>query len=202
MRGHYPVALQARLRPFLPEGFEDDMGALGVAPDFIGLNYYHGYYVRDTCDNWLGFVEVEGPEAVRTTMDWAVRPAGLRRVLAQVHERYGLPAVFVTENGASFPDRPEGGAVHDPQRRAYLESHIAAVGQARQDGVPVQGYFVWSLLDNFEWAHGYSKRFGIVYVDFDTQERTVKDSGLWYGELARSGVLPEDRERPAPAIGS
>ena len=135
-------------------------------------------------------------------MDWAIRPAGLRRVLAQVHQRYRLPAVFVTENGASFEDSAEGGSVHDTERTAYLESHIFAVGQARQEGVPVKGYFVWSLLDNFEWAHGYSKRFGIVHVDFDTQERTVKDSGLWYGELARSGVLPEDRKRPAPSIRS
>ena len=80
--------------------------------------------------------------------------------------------------------------MHDPERIAYLEAHVGEVLRVRKEGVPVQGYFVWSLLDNFEWALGYSKRFGIVYVDFDTQERIVKDSGYWYGELARSGHLP------------
>ena len=106
------------------------------------------------------------------------------------HEQYKLPNLFVTENGASFDDRRDGQAVHDPERIAYLEAHVGEVLRVRKEGVPVQGYFVWSLLDNFEWALGYSKRFGIVYVDFDTQERIVKDSGYWYGELARSGHLP------------
>jgi beta-glucosidase len=202
VHGHYPPALEPRLRPFLPEGYENDMPALQVPPDFVGINYYHGYYVRDTSDSWLGFVEVDGPEAPRTKMNWAVRPEGLHRVLTQVHERYHLPAVFITENGASYEDRMVDGAVHDVDRTAYLKSHIAAVLQAKREGVPVEGYFVWALLDNFEWAHGYSQRFGIVYVDFETQERTVKDSGRWYGELARTGVLPQHEELSAPSIGS
>jgi beta-glucosidase len=196
VHGYYPVALEPRLRPYLPEGYEDDMSALR---DFIGVNYYHGYYVRDTRDNWLGFIEVDGPEVPRTTMNWAIRPEGLRRVLTQVHQSYKLPAIFVTENGASFEDHIEAGAVHDTARTAYLRSHIAAVMQARYEGVPVKGYFVWSFLDNFEWAHGYSKRFGIVHVDFETQARTVKDSGRWYGELARTGRPAEDQELPMPS---
>jgi beta-glucosidase len=202
VHGHYPPALEPRLRLFLPEGYENDMPALQVPPDFVGINYYHGYYVRDTSDSWLGFVEVDGPEAPRTKMNWAVRPEGLHRVLTQVHERYHLPAVFITENGASYEDRMVDGAVHDVDRTAYLKSHIAAVLQAKREGVPVEGYFVWALLDNFEWAHGYSQRFGIVYVDFETQERTVKDSGRWYGELARTGVPPQHEELSAPSIGN
>ena len=191
VQGRYPDALVDRIAPYLPEGYEQDMPSLRARPDFIGLNYYHGYYVRHSDRDWLGFETAEGPEAPRTLMDWAVRPAGLHRVLTQAHERYHLPAVYVTENGAAYDDKPEDGPdgreVHDPDRVAYLRSHVAATLQARDEGVPVKGYFVWSLLDNFEWALGYSRRFGIVYVDYETQERVVKDSGRWYSTLARTG---------------
>lgn len=190
--GHYPPALEERLRPYLPEGYEDDMDGMRLQPDFIGLNYYHGYYARNTEENWLGFIGLDEPDAPKTTMDWIIRPAGLHRVITQAHERYKLPAVYITENGASFDDVPEGKAVHDPDRTAYLKSHVAAVLQAKEEGVPVRGYFVWSFLDNFEWALGYSRRFGIVYVDYDSQERIVKDSGQWYSKLAHTGVPPED----------
>jgi beta-glucosidase len=166
------------------------MEALRVPPDFIGLNYYHGYFARHSDENWLGYSVVAEPDAPRTMMDWAIRPAGLYRILTQAHDRYKLPAIYVTENGGSFLDQPEGKAVHDADRKAYLESHVAAVLRAKDEGVPVRGYFVWSFLDNFEWALGYSQRFGIVYVDYETQERIVKDSGIWYSELARTGNLP------------
>ncbi|HTW06590.1 MAG TPA: GH1 family beta-glucosidase [Acidimicrobiales bacterium] len=189
--GHYPQAIEDRLAPYLPEGYESELSALVHPPDFIGLNYYHGYYARHADDNWLGFVGVDEPDAPRTTMNWIIRPEGLHRVITQAHERYKLPAVYVTENGASFDDTRQGDVVHDEHRTAYLKSHVAAVLQAKDEGIPVRGYFVWSLMDNFEWALGYSKRFGIVYVDYETQERVVKDSGHWYAELARSGVPPE-----------
>jgi beta-glucosidase len=188
--GHYPSALEDRLRPYLPVGYEGDMEALQVKPDFLGLNYYHGYYARHD-DNWLGFVGVEEPDVPKTTMmDWAIRPEGLHRVITQAHERYKLPAIYVTENGASFDDELVGKAVHDKDRTAYLKAHVAATLQAKADGAPVKGYFVWSLMDNFEWGLGYSKRFGIVYVDYDTLERIVKDSGHWYAGLARAGSPP------------
>ena len=191
--GHYPPALEDRLRPYLPEGYEDDMGALKVVPDFVGLNYYHGYFARSSEENWLGYVGVEEPDAPKTTMmGWIIRPQGLHRVITQAHERYKLPAIFITENGASFDDKLEGKSVHDEDRKSYLRSHVAATLQARDEGMPVRGYFVWSLMDNFEWGLGFSKRFGIVYVDYETQERIVKDSGRWYGELARTGALPEE----------
>jgi beta-glucosidase len=190
--GHYPPALEDRLRPYLPEGYENDMSSLVHPPDFIGINYYHGYYARNSEDNWLGFVGVEEPDAPRTKMDWIIRPEGLHRVITQAHERYKLPAVYITENGASFDDVREGDAVHDEDRTAYLKSHVAATLQAKDEGVPVKGYFVWSFLDNFEWALGYSRRFGVVYVDYETQERVLKDSGHWYSRLAHTGVPPED----------
>jgi beta-glucosidase len=192
VRGHYPPALEDRLRPYLPVGYEDDMAALRVPPDFIGINYYHGYLARHSEDSWLGYAPVPEPDAPKTKMmEWIIRPAGLHRVITQAHERYGLPALYVTENGAAFEDEPDGEAVHDEARKSYLKSHVAATLQAKAEGVPVKGYFVWSLMDNFEWGLGFSMRFGIVRVDYETQERTVKDSGLWYGELARTGVPPE-----------
>jgi beta-glucosidase len=192
VHGRYPVVLEERIRPFLPDHYEDDMGSLQVPPDFLGLNYYRGYHARHSNDNWLGFDQVATPGVACTNMDWAIQPEGLYRVITQAHERYKLPAIYITENGAAFDDTPTNGSVHDPDRSAYLRSHIAAALQARDEGVPLKGYFVWSLLDNFEWGLGYSKRFGLVYVDYKTLQRTVKDSGLWYGRLARTGVLPED----------
>jgi len=191
--GRYPAALESRLREYLPRGYEDDMEALRVPPDFLGLNYYFGYYVRNSSENWLGYSVVDEPDMPRTSIPgWTIRPEGLHRVITQAHVRYKLPAIYITENGASYDDAPEGKTVHDEDRKSYLKSHVAAVLQAKDEGVPVQGYFVWSFLDNFEWALGYSKRFGIVYVDYETQERIVKDSGLWYSELARTGSIPAD----------
>jgi beta-glucosidase len=144
------------------------------AADFVGVNYYFREIVgRD------GFVRLD--EVERTDMGWEVHPAGLTDVLLRVHEEYGAPVVYVTENGAAYP------GIDDPKRVHYLKTHIAAAADALEDGVPLAGYFVWSLLDNFEWAYGFSKRFGIVHVDYETQERTVKTSGQWYRDLISAG---------------
>jgi beta-glucosidase len=189
VNGRYPVELDGLLEPFLPCGYEDDMAALRIPPDFVGMNYYSGYLVRHDPTSWKGFASVDEPHMPRTSMNWIVRPEGLYEILSAVHSRYHLPALFVTENGAAFEDDRSGDAVHDPDRVAYLDSHIKQVLRAKEEGVPVQGYFVWSLLDNFEWALGYSKRFGIVYVDFESEERIVKDSGRWFAKLARQTQL-------------
>jgi beta-glucosidase len=189
--GRYPPALESRLQEYLPAGYEDDMDALVTPPDFLGLNYYFGYYARNSSENWLGYSVVDEPDMPTTSIaGWTIRPEGLHRIITQAHVRYKLPAIYITENGASYDDTPEGKAVHDEERTSYLKSHVAAVLQAKDEGVPVQGYFVWSFLDNFEWALGYSKRFGIVYVNYETQERIVKDSGIWYSHLARTGSIP------------
>jgi beta-glucosidase len=123
-------------------------------------------------------------------MDWEVYPEGLLQILGRLHFEYGFPAIYVTENGAAFRDvvGPDG-HVDDEARREYFERHLAMVGRAIEIGVPVKGYFAWSLLDNFEWGFGYSKRFGIVHVDFETGRRTVKSSGEWYRQwiLSQSG---------------
>lgn len=188
--GHYPEAIEDRLRPYLPEGYEDEMADLQAPPDFLGVNYYTGYYARATEDNWLGYEAVPDTGVARMDMlDWAVRPEGLHRLLTQAHERCKLPAVYVTENGAAFKDTVQNGAVHDVERVEYLKSHVAAALRAKAEGVPLKGYFAWSLLDNFEWGQGFSMRFGLVHVDYPSQARTVKDSGHWYAGLARRGAL-------------
>jgi beta-glucosidase len=119
-------------------------------------------------------------------VDWEVYPDGLRETLVRVHQDYAPETIYVTENGSAFDDpAPENGVVHDPQRTAYMESHLQAVADAMAQGVPVKGYFAWSLLDNFEWAEGYEKRFGMVYVDYATQERTPKDTAWFYRDFIK-----------------
>jgi beta-glucosidase len=120
-------------------------------------------------------------------MDWEIHPHGLTRVLADLNRSYAPPALVITENGAAFPDTPAAdGRVDDGARRAYLEGHISAAGDAVAEGVPLRGYFVWSLLDNFEWEKGFGQRFGIVRVDYATQRRTLKASGEWYRSFLRA----------------
>jgi beta-glucosidase len=118
-------------------------------------------------------------------MGWEVHPEALYEVLKWLQDDYGNPKVVITENGAAFDDRLADGVVDDPKRIAYLEAHLAQVKRAMDEGANINGYFVWSLMDNFEWATGYSKRFGLIYVDYETQQRTIKNSGKWYAELIR-----------------
>ena len=138
--------------------------------DFVGVNYYFREIVGR--DGFVRLAEVE-----RTDMGWEVYAPGLTAVLRRVHEEYGASNVYVTENGAAYA------RIDDAPRVPYLESHVAAAADALDAGVPLAGYFVWSLLDNFEWAYGFSKRFGLVHVDYETQRRTVKSSGRWYRDL-------------------
>jgi beta-glucosidase len=128
------------------------------------------------------------PTGELTSMGWEIYPPGIREVLTRLHRDYGVDTLYVSENGAAFSDvRTHDGAIHDVDRIGYLESYLGEVAAALADGVPVRGYFVWSLLDNFEWAEGYSKRFGLAYVDYPTLERIPKDSFHWYRDLiARS----------------
>ena len=183
--GRYPDGFAE----LMPGPVEDDLAVISSPLDFYGLNYYNPTRVADPASVPAGdspfdvegmpfrMVGIEGYP--HTDFGWPVVPAGLREVLGQLKERYGaaLPPVHVTENGCAYAE------VHDPSRIDYLASHVGAVADAIGDGVDVRGYWTWSLLDNFEWAEGYTKRFGLVHVDYETQRRTPRDSFHWYAGL-------------------
>lgn len=200
LKGEYPPELWDKLRLFRPKVRNDDMRRISDPIDFIGINNYtreRAEYRRliPFVHFYLSGLEVPEAEYVKegvqyTSMGWEVYPEGIYELLARMKSRYGNPPVYITENGAAFTDRPveEGGEmrVHDPLRTEYLQSYLGQVERARREGCNVKGYFVWTLMDNFEWAEGYDKRFGLVYVDFSAgQRRIVKDSGYWYRDFIR-----------------
>ncbi len=185
LRGSYPEDYFAQMELDPPPIHDQDLAIISSPLDFLGVNNYSRSLVRGNKarvprgDGWDGVSPVPG--ACYTDMGWEVYPQGLRDILVRIHQEYQVPALYITENGAAFRDDWNGNHhVSDPRRVDYLRKHIGAVGQALEQGAPVRGYFVWSLLDNFEWAEGYSKRFGIVYVDYASQQRIIKDSGHWY----------------------
>jgi beta-glucosidase len=169
-----------------------DASLVATRTEFLGVNYYAPMRVRADVGGHSPLRAAAAPPGSRTTaMGWEVAPDGLRRLLVRIRDDYGDLPIAITENGASYDDPPAiDGRIEDPERTAYLESHLAAVDAAREEGVRVESYFVWSLLDNFEWEWGYDQRFGIVHVDFETQKRTPKASGHWYRDYiarARNG---------------
>ncbi|HEY7691292.1 MAG TPA: GH1 family beta-glucosidase [Gaiellaceae bacterium] len=189
LRGAYPRKALGRLGPHLPPGADGDLEAISRPIDFLGVNYYRRNLAwADPATGRVAFAEVEGPDV--TGNGWEVYPDGLYELLLRLHEDYGAPLLYVTENGAAYPDVRGAAGIDDARRIAYLERHLAAVGRALDAGVDVGGYFVWSLLDNFEWAQGYSQRFGIVYVDFGTLERIPKASYFWYRDVVTAHRAP------------
>jgi len=185
-KGHYPSAIYDFLGEKTPEVQDGDLALFTQRLDYLGINYYSRNVVG--AQGKIEFV----PDSEYTEMGWEVCAPALRRLLVKINNEYRLPPIYITENGAAFKDEVSAdGRVHDPRRLAYLKNHFIQTRLAMQDGVDVRGYFVWSLLDNFEWAHGYSKRFGITRVDFDTQERTIKDSGEWYSQVIAANSVME-----------
>jgi beta-glucosidase len=188
LRGTYPEDIVQHLGSDMPMIEAGDMEAIATPVDFIGLNYYTRNFASAD-PNWRAPVGSLG----NTAMDWEIYPQGLSDLLQRLKRDYNnLPPMLITENGAAFDEKvcidPVDGSksVHDVRRTEYLRLHIEAVADAMAAGVDVRGYFAWSLFDNFEWAFGYSKRFGLVYVDYDTQERIVKDSAIWYRDFLAS----------------
>jgi beta-glucosidase len=188
--GRYPEELREIFGVGWPEFPQRELDAIRDARiDWMGINYYQRAVVRDDpAELPVREGRVRQPRHTHTTMGWEVYPPGLAETLRWVTERYGRPPIYVTENGAAFYDPPtaDGDEVHDPLRVAYLRDHLRAVRDAIRDGADVRGYYAWSLLDNFEWAHGYDQRFGIVHVDFATQRRTPKASARFYAEVIAS----------------
>ncbi len=175
-RKEYPDDVLEGLGPHLPDGWQDDFDLLGEPLDWCGLNYYTRKIIAAADGPWPGNREVEGP-LPKTAMEWEIYPDGLKHFLKRTHEDYthGLP-LYVTENGMASYDTVENGAVYDPARMDFLDAHLAKVREAIAEGVPVAGYYTWSLMDNYEWSLGYDKRFGLIHVDFDTLARTPKAS--------------------------
>ncbi|HEY7598140.1 MAG TPA: GH1 family beta-glucosidase [Actinophytocola sp.] len=200
LRGAYPDDVLMDLAPYGLAGLvrDGDMATIGTPVDMLGVNYYRPLLVAaplvspDEPSEWVG---VEGvrflPSGLpRTELGWEVSPAGLTDLLLRLRDEYPRLPLYITENGAAYPDAvgPDG-QVRDTDRLAYLDGHLRAAHAALRQGVDLRGYFCWSLLDNLEWAEGYAKRFGLVHVDFETQARTVKESARWYaGVIARNGL--------------
>ena len=185
LKGEYPADVLQELGADAPRILPGDMPSIQVPLDFLGVNYYMRSVVS-AGEPWD--LKTSGNEI--TDMGWEVYPQGLTELLLRLHHDYTLPPIFITENGAAFPDEVINQQVHDSQRQRYIARHIAATLEAMRQGVRVDGYFVWSLLDNFEWSSGYAKRFGIVRVDYDTQARSLKDSALWYRNFLTSKRKP------------
>jgi beta-glucosidase len=184
LRGVYPPAIAGLMTPYLKS---DDFKHICRPVDWFGLNHYSPHYVVASDNNPLGLWFGPAPADVpRTTMGWPVEPDAFREILTTMHKRYGLP-IYVTENGTAHADMPTpDGKVPDQPRISYLTAYTAAMFDAIASGVDVRGYFVWALLDNFEWSSGYSARFGLVYVDYPTQRRLPKDSFRWFADQIKA----------------
>jgi beta-glucosidase len=193
-----------------------DLEIIRADLDFLGVNYYTRRTVavsadskvapptrRSSYSSWLGVDERPRDDVPRTSTGWAIEPDGLTEILLRVREDYGDIPLYITENGAAFFDYADPtGAVRDPERIEYLSSHLVAAHAAISKGVDLRGYFLWSLLDNFEWADGYSQRFGIVFVDYRTQQRIPKASAFWYrGVIAANAVDGPQSAAGASATG-
>ncbi len=200
--GRYPNGMDEVFGEGWPEFAPEEVARIREPMDFVGVNYYTRRVVRHDDDALPSRVSpVPVPGTITTETGWEVHPSGLTRALLWLRERYGAIPLYVTENGAAFADPacPVDERVDDPLRVQYYREHLLAVLEAIRRGVDVRGYFAWSLLDNFEWASGYSLRFGLVHVDYATQRRTLKSSGEYYREVIRTNgaVLAE----PVPVAG-
>lgn len=179
------------LDPFIKSG---DMETIAISQDFLGVNYYSRIIARSREISEDQNMPVMVTAGEKTDMGWEIYPQGLYELLIRLDKEYDFPCIYITENGAAFKDiLDENGQVNDPQRIAYIKAHLKSIHQAIAQGVPLHGYFAWSLLDNFEWAYGYEKRFGLVYIDYATQKRIPKSSADWYCDVIReNGIFMDE----------
>jgi beta-glucosidase len=192
-QGSYPEDMVALYEPLgLPQAQPGDMATIAAPLDFLGINYYNRAVIRHDPGQPLGYSHCR-PEGEYTAMDWEVYPDALRALLVRLQDDYSPVRMYISENGAAYDDfLTATGEVHDEERKRYLIGHLAACQQAIAEGAKLEGYFAWSLMDNFEWAFGYSKRFGIVYVDYASQRRILKDSARFYrGAIKDNGFSYE-----------
>lgn len=186
-KGAYPEDLLEEYGKNGPQIKDGDLKTINAPLDFLGVNYYFRNLVGSN-----GVVK-RVPGSKYTEMQWEVHAPSFREMLVRIHKEFKLPPIYITENGAAFADsQAPDGCVHDPDRLDYIRQHLMEVKGAIDEGVDIRGYFVWSLMDNFEWAYGFSKRFGIVHTNYHTFKRTVKSSGHWYANvIAQNGFDPE-----------
>ncbi len=197
-RGRYPrdvIADHVRAghldAPALPFVRDGDLGAIATPIDFLGVNYYTRTVLEAGRNGAPAAVRM-APQDELTDMGWEVHPDGLREILVRITHDYGPAEIHVTENGAAYADGPDdSGRIADARRISFMQSHLAAAHRAIGEGVPLRGYFAWSLLDNFEWGHGYAKRFGLHWVDYATQRRLPKDSALWYRDVIAANAVDD-----------
>jgi len=188
-KGAYPEDMLRLFGAQAPQVAPGDLEIIARPIDFLGINYYTRAVVAHQPGAWLN-VAPQRPAGEYTAMGWEVYPLALTELLVRLHRDYAPQRMLITENGCAYDDvvAPDG-AVHDPQRVSYYRQHLLACHDAIAQGVPLVGYFAWSLMDNFEWAYGYTRRFGLVYVDFDTQQRIPKDSARFYAAVAAANAI-------------
>lgn len=190
--GDYPTVMRERLGDLLPQFSDEDSRLLKKSMDYVALNYYFSHVVHHKPGH--GEMEYDAPPKPSdryTEMDWPVTPEGFAPLLKWLSDRYGNLPLYVMENGMACADRVAAdGSVNDQDRIAYLREHLLAANEAMNNGVDLRGYFAWSFIDNLEWSLGRAKRFGLVRCDFDTFERTIKESGRWYSNVIRTGSIP------------
>lgn len=193
LRAEYPQDIVEMFGPLFPETHANDLKQIAIPIDFLGVNYYTRTVIRHDPDFPLIQASQIQPIGNEYSMMWEIYPPGLYELLTRIWKDYQPAAIYVTENGIPVPDdKDHDGRVRDYRRIRYLRDHLVQIHCAITDGLPLRGYFVWSPFDNFEWAYGYRMRFGLVHVDFDTLERTVKESGHWYAEvIAKNGFDPQ-----------
>jgi beta-glucosidase len=203
--GDYPAVMRERVGDRLPHFGDRDRSLLKNSVDFFGLNHYTTMYAADATGRDIsqdvygngGLSEDQqvqlsvDPSWEKTDMNWAIVPWGCRKLLQWIDQRYHRPDIIITENGCALQDRVIDGQVHDQERIEFLSAYLSEIYQAIKSGVNVQGYFLWSFMDNFEWASGYTKRFGLHYVDFESNRRVPKDSAAWYSKVIKQNGLDE-----------
>ena len=185
----------------MPKVEDGDWDVITTPIDFLGVNYYSRFCIKNDPDVMLIEASEVHPRESEYSGLWELYTPGLREMLDRLQKEYNPSKIYITENGIPVPDGLDlDGRCRDYRRIAYLRDNLAELQRAIAAGVPVAGYFHWSLLDNFEWSHGYRERFGCIYVDYETQARAVKDSGYWLAQVARENGLDPNRDATAPVV--
>jgi beta-glucosidase len=191
--GTYPSRVLSKIKRHLPRGFENDLSAMKGSMDFAGINYYQRAVYRWSPFQPYTHAKVyNSPEAPRSAM-WEIYAPGIYRLLIRLRNEYSNPPCYITENGFPLPEADGRDPLDDPERLAYLKDHIALVGKAIEGGVDCRGYFLWTLMDNFEWTFGQAMRFGLLRTDFKTQQRNWRKSAFWYQQVARNNWLDTEQ---------